>query len=354
MADWRKATLPLTSTLGDAIRSIDDSTLQIALVVDDANRLKGTVTDGDIRRAILRGETLETPIAQAMKENPITAGPGIDRTTVLGWMQQFTIAQVPVVEADGRLIGLEILSDLLAPKQKDNWVVIMAGGMGTRLRPLTEQLPKPLIPVGGKPVLENIIQRLAEQGFGRVFLSVNYQADKVAAHFGDGRDWGVDIIYLEENTRLGTAGALTLLPETPSEPLLVMNADLMTAIDFRRLVDFHVEQAADVTMGVREYRFQVPYGVVETNGNRIETISEKPTQNYFVNGGIYALSPAVLRHVPRGRMYDMPSLFDAVIADGGLAAAFPIHEYWIDIGQIEDLERARTDYPEIFVPEPQS
>lgn len=351
MADWRKAALPLGATLGDAIRSIDLSALQIALVVDEAGHLKGTVTDGDIRRAILRGETLEAPIVGVMKENPIIAGPEIDRQTVMGWMRKFTIAQVPIVEADGRVIGLELLSELVRPRAKDNWVVIMAGGLGTRLRPLTEDLPKPLIPVGGRPVLETIIERLAEQGFERIFLSVNYQAEKVAAYFKDGGDWGVKISYLEENTRLGTAGALTLLPETPPSAFLVMNADLMTAIDFRKLVEFHEQQAADLTMAVRDYRFQVPYGVVEMAGNRIKAISEKPTQNYFVNSGVYVLTPGVLRHVPKGEIYDMPSLFETVISEGGLASAFPIHEYWIDIGRIEDLERARTEYPEIFVAE---
>eukprot|EP00913_Durusdinium_trenchii_P005251 g4897.t1 len=258
------------------------------------------------------------------------------------------LKEVPIVDAGGVLTGLETLSRIVQDDRSDNWVVIMAGGLGTRLRPLTENLPKPLIPVGGKPVLESIIERLAEQGFKRIFLSVNYQAEKVEAYFGDGHEWGVDISYLEESKRLGTAGALTLLPETPSAPFLVMNADLVTAINFRRLLDFHVDQVADATMGVREYRFQVPYGVIEMSGNQITEINEKPTQNYFVNGGVYALSPAVLHHVPDGEMYDMPTLFDQVISEGGLASAFPIHEYWIDIGQLDDLQQAQEEFGKVF------
>jgi len=343
MADWKKTIITLNAKLGEAIRNLDESTLQIVLVVDNEGLLLGTITDGDVRRAILRGENLEAPVADVMKANPITAGPEIDRKTVLRWMRQYQIAQMPIVDEAGLLTGLETLNRILQDDRSDNWVVIMAGGLGTRLRPLTETVPKPLIPVGGKPVLESIIVRLAEQGFSRIFLSVNYQAEKVESYFGDGSQ-----SYLEENQRLGTAGALALLPEIPSEPFLVMNADLVTAVNFRRLLDFHLEQEADATMGVREYRFQVPYGVVEMSGNRITEINEKPTQNYFVNGGIYALSPTVLRHVPDGKMYDMPTLFDAVIATEGLASAFPIHEYWIDIGQFDDLEQAQKEFGKVF------
>jgi len=348
MALWEKAVLAPSSTLGEAIRNLDASTLQISLVVDEKGTLLGTITDGDVRRAILRSETLETPVTNVMKANPITAGPDIDRKTVMKWMRQYQIAQVPIVDEQGILTGLETLKHMVQDDCSENWVVIMAGGLGTRLRPLTETLPKPLIPVGGKPVLESIIERLAEQGFTRIFLSVNYQAEKVEAHFGDGSDWGVEISYLEENQRLGTAGALTLLPEAPSEPFLVMNADLVTAINFRRLLDFHNDQAADATMGVREYRFQVPYGVIEMSGNQITEINEKPTQSYFVNGGIYALSPAVLRHVPEGQMYDMPTLFDKIISEGESASAFPIHEYWIDIGKFDDLDQAQKEYGKVF------
>ena len=348
MADWKKAALPTSANLRDAIRSLDESALQIVLVVDEQESLKGTITDGDIRRALLRGEGMDAPVTKAMKENPITAGPEIDQATLLRWMKQFTIGQVPIVDAAGRVIGLETLKTLMRQEDSGNWVVIMAGGLGTRLRPLTEDLPKPLIPVGGKPVLESIIEQLAEQGFRKIFLSVNYQAGKVAEYFGDGARWGVDISYLEENKRLGTAGALTLLPEKPVQPFLVMNADLMTDINFRKLVHFHEKQTADATMGVRDYRLQVPYGVIDTRGHRITGIVEKPVQSYFVNGGIYALSPSVLKYVPQDEMYDMPQLFEALIDDGGLATAFPIHEYWIDIGRFEDLDKAQEEYGAVF------
>ncbi|GAA6154785.1 nucleotidyltransferase family protein [Pyruvatibacter sp. HU-CL02332] len=349
-ANWRDVCLDPDTPLEDVIRRITETAKQIALVAGDDHKLLGTITDGDIRRGILRGLSLDTPAREIMKENPIVAGPDLARDVLLGYMRDGRVKQLPIVDAQGFLVGLELLDDMLSAPDADNWIVIMAGGLGTRLRPITEDIPKPLVPVGGRPVLETIIEQLAGQGFTRIFLAVNYLAEQVRDHFGDGSRWDVQIDYLEEETRLGTAGALTLLPHRPPAPFLVMNADLVTDIDFRRLLNFHGDQTADATMCVREYKFQVPYGVVETQGNRITQLTEKPQHSYFVNSGIYALEPDVLDLVPDGHFYDMTTLFDDLLAREGHGVVFPVHEYWIDIGQFDDLERARTDFSNVFTP----
>jgi NDP-sugar pyrophosphorylase family protein len=231
---------------------------------------------------------------------------------------------------------------------RDNWVVLMAGGLGSRLRPLTDECPKPMLRVGNKPLLETIIETFIEQGFRRFFISVNYMADTIKEYFGDGSRWGAEIQYLEETSRLGTAGALSLLPEKPQAPLLVMNGDLLTKINFRQLLDFHREHHAQGTMCVREYEFQVPYGVVKMDHHRITGFEEKPIQRYFVNAGIYVLEPQALQHIPHGVFFDMPSLFQTLMADRQEAVVFPIREYWLDIGHMADYDRANGEFARNF------
>lgn len=352
--DWRSVCVAPETPLQEVIRRINDTAKQIALVVSADGKLMGTITDGDIRRGLLRGLGLDAPASEVMKQNPIVAGPNLGQETLVRYMREGRVKQLPIVSDDGTLLGLELLDDMMRAARTDNWVVIMAGGLGTRLRPITEEIPKPLVEVGGRPILETIIERIQGQGFGKVFVAVNYLAEQVKAHFGDGSKFGVEITYLEEQTRMGTAGALTLLPHRPVNPFLVMNADLVTDIDFRRLLNFHMDQAADATMCVREYKFQVPYGVVETKGNRITQLTEKPTHSYFVNSGIYALDPNVLDMVPQGHFYDMTTLFDDLMARGGHGVVFPVHEYWIDVGRFDDLEKARHEFPAVFKQRPAS
>jgi NDP-sugar pyrophosphorylase family protein len=225
-------------------------------------------------------------------------------------------------------------------------VVLMAGGLGTRLQPLTDECPKPLLAVGGRPILETILESFAEQGFKRIFLSVNHKAEMIRSHFGAGERWGVQVEYLHESIRLGTAGALSLLPERPTTPVVVMNGDLLTRTNFDNLLRFHNAQDAIATMAVREYDFQVPYGVVRLNGANIESIEEKPVQRFFVNAGIYTLSPEALDYLPIQTMFDMPNLFEHLIAAGKTTAAYPLREYWLDIGRLEELERAQREWAE--------
>ncbi len=348
MIAWQQALVGPESTVREAIETIDAAGLQIAIVADEDGRLLGTVTDGDVRRAILRGTSLDAAVGEVMNENPTTAREHDDRETLLRLMRQRNLHQIPLLDATWRVVGLEVLDRLLQPTRRANAVVLMAGGLGSRLSPLTDSTPKPLLHVGAKPILETILEAFVEHGFGRFYLSVNYLAEQVEAHFGDGSQWGVEIEYLRERDRLGTAGALSLLPERPTGPLFVMNGDLLTRLNFTRLLDFHAEHAATATMCVREYEMQVPYGVIETRDHRILDIHEKPTERYLVNAGVYVLQPETIDLVPPGEFFDMPDLFKELIRQRQKTAAFPVREYWMDIGRVEDFDRANGQFDEVF------
>lgn len=348
MKNWHKTLVTPTTSIHDTIRCIDSSAMQIALVTDDKRKLLGIVTDGDVRRAILKGIALDQPVAVIMNRQPVTARAGTSDPQLLADMRRRACRHLPVTDEEGRLVRLAVLDELLQPEVQDNWVVLMAGGLGTRLRPLTDDSPKPLLKVGDKPLLETIIENFRGQGFNRFFLSVNYKAEMIQDYFGDGSRLEVEIRYLHETQRLGTAGALTLLPEPPPHPFIVMNADLLTKVDYRALLDFHREHGAQATMCVREYDFQVPYGVVQLDGQRIKHIQEKPVQRFFVNAGIYVLEPEVLTLIPPQCFFDMPSVFNTLHERDAETCAFPIREYWIDIGRMADLERANSEFGEVF------
>lgn len=344
MKNWKENVVDPQTPLRDTIVRIDRSGQQIALVVDDAGRLAGVLSDGDVRRAVLRGLDLSAPTAGFMNPSPITAlvtSSAAERLTI---MRRKVLRHLPLLDESGCVVGLSTLESLMGGMERPNPVVLMVGGMGTRLMPLTRDCPKPMLPVGGKPILESILESFYEQGFRRFYFSVNYLAQTFKNHFGDGSRWGVDIRYLHEDKRLGTAGALSLLPELPDEPLLVMNGDLLTRVRFDNLLDFHLEHQALATMAVREYDFQVPYGVVRLNGDKILAIEEKPVQRFFVNAGIYALSPQAVSLIPRDTFFDMPSLFDQLMQAKRPTSAYPLREYWLDIGRIEEFERAQREW----------
>jgi len=344
---WKSALVAPGTPAIDAVRIIESARLQIALVVDEAGRLVGTVTDGDVRRAILAGTPLTNPVSEIMFRTPTTAPPEADRETLLSIMQAKVLRHIPIVDEKGRLVGLESMMDMLSKETLPNAVVLMAGGRGQRLRPLTDLCPKPLLRIGDKPILEIILENFVSQGFRTFYISINYMAEKVVEHFGDGSRFGVSISYLREDQPLGTAGALTLLPEL-TEPFLVMNGDLLTKVNFAHLLDFHAAQQGVATMCVRPYTSQIPYGVVHVDGNDLVRIEEKPTQTVFVNAGIYALSPEALARIPKGQAYDMPALFEALMAEKARTLAFPVREYWMDIGRVGDYEQAQTDYSRHF------
>jgi len=348
MKDWKDILVTSDTPILKVIEIIDAGARQLALVVDENERLLGTVTDGDIRRGLLKGRSLQDPASSVMNPYPIVASPYDTRENILTLMKVRQIHQIPVLDEDGRILHVEVLNELLRPTIKENWVVLMAGGQGTRLRPLTHDCPKPLLKVGNKPLLETILHNFIESGFHRFFISVNYKAEMIKDYFGDGSKWNVEIQYLHEEKTLGTAGSLSLLTEKPTQPFFVMNGDLLTKVNFGQLLDFHVAHSARATMCVREHDYQVPYGVVKLDKQRLTGIEEKPVQKFFVNAGIYVLNPEVIDMIPNNNYYDMPSLFDELMKDGQETIAFPIREYWLDIGRIADFERANVEFAEVF------
>ncbi|MCT7995230.1 nucleotidyltransferase family protein [Laspinema olomoucense] len=340
MNDWKEVVVRREMPLTEAIAKIDRSGLQLALVLNSDKTLAGVLSDGDVRRAILGGKSLDISVAEVMNPQPTVALASMPRSKMLGLMRRLVIHHLPLVNATNQVVGLATLDDLIGAVERPNWVVLMAGGLGTRLHPLTKECPKPLLKVGGKPILEIILESFAEQGFKHIFLSVNYKAEMIQDYFGEGDRWGVQLNYIHEKERLGTAGALSLLPEHPTTPMIVMNGDILTRTSFDSLLKFHEAQDVVATMAVREYDFQVPYGVVRMNGSKIEAIEEKPVQHFFVNAGIYALSPKVLDYLPEKAFFDMPTLFERLMAVDLPTAAYPLREYWLDIGRISDLEKA--------------
>jgi dTDP-glucose pyrophosphorylase len=348
MKQWESALVGPQTSLREALATIDRAGCQIALVVDGQRRLLGTLSDGDARRALLRGVGLDDRASAAMHDSPTCARQGDDRQSILATMRRLGLHQLPLLDADGIVVGLETVDDYLAAPQREQWVVIMAGGMGRRLEELTRETPKPMLKVGSRPLLETIVRSFADQGFRRFYFAVNYKAEQIEAHFGDGERLGVQIRYLRERERLGTAGALSLLPEPPSQPIFVTNGDLLTKEDYGHMLDRHVEADAHATMAVRDYEMQVPFGVVRERNGRIEAIEEKPVQRFVVSAGMYVLSPAALELVPQDRYFDMPSLFDAIVQRGLRSRCHHVDGYWLDIGRLPDYERANLDFDEVF------
>lgn len=348
MKDWKKTLVGPQTRIRQVIETIDRGDCHIALVADEKQRLLGTVTDGDVRRGLLKGIGLDQPVTRVMQKKPVTATLGEKRSGLEKLMEQKLIRQIPLLDAKGRIAGLELLDDLHRLKVRENWVVLMVGGLGTRLHPLTQDCPKPLLKVGEKPILETILENFIEHGFRNFYFSVNYQDKMIRDHFKDGSAWGVRIHYLHENVKLGTAGALSLLPPDPQDPVLVMNGDLLTKVNFRQLLDFHHEQNAAGTMCIREYDFQVPYGVVSTQKNMVRGIDEKPVHRFFVNAGIYVLEPETFKFLKKKKHADMPAFLEKLMAKKMKISAFPIREYWIDIGRMDDLERANGEFASVF------
>ncbi|QOP42605.1 CBS domain-containing protein [Sulfurimonas sediminis] len=336
------------ASIKDALSAIDKGAIRIAIVLDDDEKVVGTLTDGDIRRGLLNGLTLDSSIENLYFKEPTLANINDSKELIIQKAIRKQIYQIPIVDDDGRLAKIEDLAKLLKTNAKKNRVVLMAGGLGTRLRPLTQDVPKPLLKVGNKPILETIIENFAKYGFVNITISVNYKADMIKEYFGDGSTLGVNIDYIQEDKRLGTAGALSLIKDRPQEPFFVMNADLLTNVNFEHLLDFHSFENSVGTMCVREYDYQVPYGVIQTDGSKIVSIEEKPVHKFFVNAGIYVLSPQVFEYIPKNEFYDMPTLFEDIINDDLKTISFPIHEYWLDIGRMSDFEQAQVEYKEIF------
>jgi len=342
--DIQSLQLTKSASLSDAIKVIDEGHVQIALVIDENQRLIGTITDGDIRRALIRGESLDSPVEIIMFCNFRALPIDTTKEEALALMRRETLHQIPELDEQGRVVRLFLLEELIKLKKRPNPVVIMAGGEGKRLRPLTQDCPKPMLRVGGRPLLEIILEQCIDAGFQHFYLSVNYLKEQIQDYFGDGTRWHVHIDYLEETQPLGTGGALSLLPQKPSEPLLVLNGDVLTRVDYGRLLQFHDEHQAAATMCVREHTTQIPYGVVRMDDLHVLTLEEKPVLSHYVNAGIYLLDPILLDLVPQNRFFDMPTLLEKAMQHQHHVSAFPIHEYWLDIGHPETLERAHGEW----------
>jgi dTDP-glucose pyrophosphorylase len=340
--------IKMDSKIIDAINTLEKSHLQIAVVLSENGSLKGVVTDGDVRRGILKGISLESPVKDIMNNSPYTMHISSERTEILSIMRKKHFRHMLLVDEEHKLVGIETLEDILELSVYDNWVVIMAGGIGSRLKPLTNDMPKPLLNVGGRPILESCVRNLVEQGFNKFYISLNYKAKMVSDYFGDGEKFGAEIRYIHEEKPLGTAGALSLLPEKIDEEIFVMNGDILTNIEFSNILKFHRENDSTATMCVREYDHQVPYGVVEVDDHKFVEIQEKPTHSFFVNAGIYLINPEVFSLIPKHVKYDMPDLFKAVQKTSTRVSVFPIREYWIDIGQIDDYARANDEFNDVY------
>jgi dTDP-glucose pyrophosphorylase/CBS domain-containing protein len=331
--------LPLLAVL----QSLDASSLEIVLVEDEHGRARGVVTHGDVRRALLSGATLTSPVDGYVSTRFWFVSPGASRAEVLDLMQGRRIGAVPIVDADRRFVGLHALHELLGADPKPNWAVVMAGGRGERLRPLTDTIPKPMIKVAGRPILERLVLHLVGFGIQRLFISVNYRADLIEEHLGDGASLGCTIEYLREETPLGTGGALSLLPERPGHPLVVLNGDLLTQVDVARMLAFHDQGGYHATIGVHEYTHTVPYGVVDLDGDRVTQVREKPTDVWQVNAGIYVLDPDLIGRVPVATYFGLPTLIDECLEKGEPVGAFYVREEWMDVGQHHELKRARGE-----------
>jgi len=339
--DWKKILVSPVSNIQEVLKVIDSESLQLALVVDIDNRLLGTVTDGDIRRALINGVHLSHPISKIMFTTPTVVNTSMSKSQLLELMNTKQLNSIPIVD-NGIVVGLETIHHITQKAKYDNPVFLMAGGFGTRLKPLTDNCPKPLLKVGDKPILETVLLNFIKSGFHNFYISTHYLPEMIREYFGNGAKWGVSINYVHEEQPLGTGGALGLLPkDLPELPVIMMNGDVLTKVDLEALLAFHNENEANATMCVREYEYQVPFGVIENDGHNIKSMVEKPTQRFHVNAGIYVVSRKIIEQVNNNEVVDMPTLLERHLDNNVLM--FPFHEYWLDIGRMDDFNRAQID-----------
>jgi dTDP-glucose pyrophosphorylase len=343
MKNIDKIKISPNATIKQALKTLTIGAIKIAIVVDKNNKLIGTLTDGDIRRGFLRGLNINSSVKSIIFKKPIVVKDTYSREKLIKIALLKKIYQIPIVDKNGKVKGIHIISELIESKNKSNKVVIMAGGMGTRLRPLTNNIPKPMLKVGNKPILQTIVEKFKKDGYKNFIICVNYKSNIIKNFFSDGKKFGVKIEYIEENKRMGTAGALSLIKVKPKKPFFVINGDLLTNLDFNKLIDFHYDQNSKATMCISEYNIESPYGEVKLNNENIVSIEEKPTHKFFVNAGVYVLDPSCIDLVPK-KFFDMTSLFQKIIINKDKAISFPIGEYWLDIGRLNDYKKANLEY----------
>lgn len=345
-ARLERCLVPPEMPIAEAIDVLDKAGIGVLLVVDSERHLLGVITDGDHRRAILRHVAPSEPCITIATRNPVSAPytiSGEDALRLMDQSRQFTVHQLSLLDPEGKVMGLILRGDLTKADETGVNAMVMAGGFGLRLLPMTADTPKPMLAVGDRPVMAHMMERLKDSGITRINVTTHYRPEKITEYFGDGSDFGLDINYVPEETPLGTAGALNLVKKQ-SEPMLVINGDILTRVDFGAMIAYHREHRAEMTVAVRKYDVPVPFGVIECDGAYVRKISEKPTLNFFVNAGIYLIEPSVHELIPDGQRFDMTELIESLIASGRPVASFPVHEYWLDIGQHSDYERAQKDY----------
>lgn len=335
------------ASIKEALEVIDKGAIKVAVVLSDDGLLLGMLNDGDIRRALLKGMSLGDSIAGIINKHPVVANINDTKERILELANEKKLHQIPII-SNGKLIGIQDIREFLAPKNKPNKVILMVGGLGTRLRPLTNDVPKPMLDVGNKPILHTIVENFAKYGYTDIIMCVNYKSEIIKEYFGNGDKFGVKIEYVLESKRMGTAGALSLLKERPKDDFFVMNGDLLTNVNFEYLHEYHKDSNALASICIRKYEMQVPYGVVNIRANKVTSIEEKPTQSFFVSAGIYMFSPIVLDFIPKGVFYDMPTLFSELLKHDFPIHPFPIREYWLDIGRMDEYRRANDEYEGVF------
>lgn len=340
--DLKLHCVSVNDTIHGALKVIDRDAQGFAVVLDDVQKVYGTLTDGDIRRALLAGKSIEDPLRDYVCTDFSFVGSEEGRAFVLDLMQARRLRQIPILDGSRKLVGIHFLSHMLGHVERPNWAVIMAGGKGTRLYPITKNIPKPMVTVAGRPILERLILHLVSHGIERIFLSVNYMSHIIEEHFGDGKRFGCSIQYLHESEPLGTAGSLSLLPEQPTEPILVMNGDLVMNADIGAMLNFHEKGDYYSTIGVKSYSHQVPYGCVDAKDGCMTSIEEKPALLRQVNAGVYALSPRAVSSVPH-EFYPITELFTAALSKGERIGAFDLDCDWVDVGQHDQLKQARGE-----------
>ncbi len=348
MENWKNCIVNYNASIMEALSVINRTGQQTVMVTDEAGILLGIVSDGDVRRAILKGTDLNGPVTSIMNGNPITVHKDASLDSVRKILAEQSIHHIPVVDKENKIVDLVSYLDVLNKKRYDNPVVLMAGGLGTRLQEYTKDCPKPLLKVGNKPILETIIENMIDNGFHYFFISVNYKADMIIDYLGTGEKYGVSIDYIRENVKLGTAGALSLMKKDQDKPLIVMNGDVLTKLDFGLMLGEHEKNKADATMAVWKYEYNVPYGVIREKDNHIISIDEKPVYSHLINAGIYVLNPDIVNEMPQNEYCDMSTLFDRLCNRGLNVMTHPIDDYWIDIGRKEDFVRASSDYNAYF------
>jgi dTDP-glucose pyrophosphorylase len=347
--NWQGALIGPAQKVVDALSVIDRELTRAAFVVDDRQRLIGLVTDGDIRRGLLAGIGLDDEVKSVMNASPLTCSDTDSDIAVRRLMEAKDFLHMPILDDQGRLVNVLSMQEQLDQKRYENPVFLMAGGFGSRLHPLTANCPKPLLRIGQKPIMETILDSFIDAGFYRFYISTHYLSDMVKEYFGDGSRWGVEIQYTHEESPLGTGGALGLLPsDLPAEPMIMMNGDILTKVNFERLLDYHQESEADATICVRQHEYQVPYGVIQANDLEVQSIDEKPVSRYYVNAGIYVLNPEVFRQVKAGQVIDMPNLLNSQIEQQLKIMMYPLDEYWLDVGRMSEFEQAQQDIAGLF------